>query len=1156
MTTGSWSAVMPWPIIGIHAALLPDGRVFTFGSDQLGEQGGHKIYDIWDPKTGLHITSTDAIQTDEFCSAEILDPITGNMLITGGDGRPLGQVNFGVPDVNTFDYQTGSLTTSPTGHLNFPRWYGSLISLGGGRFLEIGGEGALPDPDAAQTFSGGGQGTPELYTPGEGWRALPGAASTDIQINWFYPRVWMSSSGKIFGFSTGDGLFQIDPTGQGSVTNLGQTPFVSGATNPAAMFAADKILTTDNGGNAWIIDLSGPTPTFTRTASLGESRAWSNLTDLADGTVLLTGGSVVPNDLATATNNAEIWNPDTGQWTNDASAAIGRFYHSNALLLPDGTVLSLGGGAPGPLTNLNAEIYTPPYLLNADGSLRTDRPVITSGPATLQQGQTFTITLDNADVIQKLELIKFGNGTHSFDAEQRAFSLNFTHVDSHTLQVVLPANANLITDGFWLLFANNNNGTPSVAAPIKIGQVGVDVSVPNINTTLMLNGTASHVFGTNAFTLTTDNVGQIGSVMSDKRIDLSQNFDLSFALSMGDKALPADGIAFVLHNDPFGNAALGQGGGGLGSRGLLNGLAIQFDIWQNVSDGDIAAEHTDIVTTDPRQATYRLSEQVALPNLTDGQSHQVHVSWDAATLTLNYTFDAVQVGLLQLTPQQFASYFGGSNYAYFGFTGATGGASDLQQIWLNSVAATFETGSPPGTPHASDGSIFDLSAIGQHVTLNGSASYQVANHTFTLTPDAPNQAGNVTFDDKLDLTHNFNLVFDVYFGPNHKADGMTFVLHNDPQGVHAIGGTGGNLGAIGLQNGLAIEFDTWQNVPLNDPAYNHTAIINTAGGGYLTAATDIGNIVDGGWHQVGVTWDSQAHTLRYSVDGRLGGTLTGDLVTQYLGGESTAYFGFTGATGGATDVQQVRVAAVDAYFANISSSFANVQDVTALSNSAIVNGSANYDSLAHTFVLTPDVGDQAGSAMLNRRIDLSYDFQGSFDVYLGSNSNGADGLAFVLQNDPRGANAIGGSGGNYGAIQIKNGVGIAFDTFQNADIGDMAGDHTDFFNTGAPVETSRISDQLPIGSGSAKDGDWHDVMVSWNASQHTLTYWFDGVQMNTLNENIVAKYLGGSQYAYLGFTGGTGGAHNLQEVHLNTLTGWFEGDSHNASSVMLTHTVL
>ena len=104
--------------------------------------------------------------------------------------------------------------------------------------------------------------------------------------------------------------------------------------------------------------------------------------------------------------------------------------------------------------------------------------------------------------------------------------------------------------------------------------------------------------------------------------------------------------------------------------------------------------------------------------------------------------------------------------------------------------------------------------------------------------------------------------------------------------------------------------------------------------------------------------------------------------------------------------------------------------------------------------------------MLNQRIDLSYDFQASFDVYLGNNANGADGLAFVLQNDPLGANAIGGDGGNYGAVGIKNGLGIAFDTWQNANLGDMAGDHTDFFKTGAPLATSRISDQQSIGNGN------------------------------------------------------------------------------------------
>ena len=176
------------------------------------------------------------------------------------------------------------------------------------------------------------------------------------------------------------------------------------------------------------------------------------------------------------------------------------------------------------------------------------------------------------------------------------------------------------------------NGTPSVAATIKIGQVGVDTSAPNIvGTNLMLNGEASHIYGSNVYTLNTDNGGQAGSVMSDKRIDLTHDFDLSFNLLMGNKANPADGMAFVLHNDPSGDNALGKGGGGLGAAGLLNGLAIQFDTWQNANQGDIAANHTDIVTTDPRAATYRLSNQVALNNLTDGNWHNVNVSWSAAT---------------------------------------------------------------------------------------------------------------------------------------------------------------------------------------------------------------------------------------------------------------------------------------------------------------------------------------------------------------------------------------------------------------------------------------------------------------------------------------------------------------------------------------------
>lgn len=1148
MSAGSWSQVSPWPIVAIHSIMTPDGKILTFGTDQRGVQGSHMLYDLWDPGTGVHTTLSYAQNTNIFCSCCVIDPITDHIIITGGDASTLGNFNGGVPYVHSFDYQTDQLELNKGDSLHYSRWYATTLTLADGRIFVLGGS------DAKHV----GVGTPEIYTHGSGWQTLPGLASADIANNWFYPRAWLSSSGAIFGFSTmGEGanagsVFKITTDGAGTITQFGHTPFEAEDYNPSTMFAQDKILTIDKAGRSWIMDISGATPTFTQTESVGSNRAWSNLTNLADGTILLTGGSnglgaTGVGTIAAETNQAMIWNPDTGQWTHDASAAIGRFYHSTAILLSDGTVLSAGGGAPGPLINLNSEIYTPGYLLNPDGSLRTDRPVITDAPQTLQQGQSFTINIDNADVIQKLELVKFGATTHAFDAEQRSFSLTFTHIDAHTLQVTLPANVNTLTNGYWMLFANNENGTPSVAATIKISQFGVDTTAPSISgTNLMLNGTASHAFGSNIYTLNTDNTGQTGSVISDKRIDLTHDFDLSFSINMGDKANSGDGMAFVLHNDAFGNDAIGTGAGGLGASGLRNGIAIQFDTYQNALQGDIAGPHTDIVATDPKAGIYRLSDQTPLAGLTDGQWHAVTVSWDAQDLTLTYTYDGAKIGKLQLTAAQFSSYFGGSSFAYFGITGATGGVSSLHQVQFNSLSATLEVGPPPGTPHPHDGSIFDVSSITQHLTLNGSATSQDTHHTLTLTPDAASQAGSAIFNDKIDLTHDFNIDFNIYFGPGQSTDGMAFVLHNDPNGADALGGNAGKLGAIGIQDGLAIEFDTYRNFLYNDPAYNHTSIIDTdtAFGTRLSAPTNLGNIVDGGWHQVGITWDSQSYTLRYWVDGKLGGTLTGDIANKYLGGMSTAYAGFTAATGGGHDLQQVRVTAVDAYFDNVSSNYANIHDPIALADTANLNGAATYDSGHHTFTLTPDAAGKAGSVMLDQRVDLSYDFQISFNLYLGTNTNGGDGMAFVLQNDPRGSDSLGGLGGNFGAVGIQNGLGIAFDTWQNALLGDIAKDHTDFFNTSAPLALSRVSDQLVLGNGNVTDGKWHNVLVSWDATDHTLVYWFDGVQKGTLTQDIAAMYEGGSQYAYLGFTGGTGGGHNLQQVHINSLTATFENQSH------------
>ena len=103
---------------------------------------------------------------------------------------------------------------------------------------------------------------------------------------------------------------------------------------------------------------------------------------MADGKVVVTGGSRVHKQLDGANFNALIWNPGTGKWTVGAATGSGkaRLYHSTALLLPDASILVGGGGAPGPQTNLNAEIYYPPYLFDTVGN-RAIRPKLLTLPS-------------------------------------------------------------------------------------------------------------------------------------------------------------------------------------------------------------------------------------------------------------------------------------------------------------------------------------------------------------------------------------------------------------------------------------------------------------------------------------------------------------------------------------------------------------------------------------------------------------------------------------------------------------------------------------------------------------------------------------------------------------------------------------------------------
>ena len=151
---GAWSAVYDWPLIAVHAALTPDGRVLTYGTDGAGKQTGYFIYDVWDPAAGPAggpMTINNMTLTDIFCSSQVILPMTGEILIAGGDNwTGTRTTNTGNNNSNLFDFSDNTLARSA--NMNRARWYSSSTVLINGDVYIQGGTGGDDFPEVRDTF--------------------------------------------------------------------------------------------------------------------------------------------------------------------------------------------------------------------------------------------------------------------------------------------------------------------------------------------------------------------------------------------------------------------------------------------------------------------------------------------------------------------------------------------------------------------------------------------------------------------------------------------------------------------------------------------------------------------------------------------------------------------------------------------------------------------------------------------------------------------------------------------------------------------------------------------------------------------------------------------------------------------------------------------
>ncbi len=477
---GLWSPLFAFPTIPIHASLLPTGQVLFWDRHDFPTGDGHPR--LWDPATSTFSkTPSPPPGHDLFCSGHAL-LADGRLFVAGGHF----DVGVGQPFAAIYDPLAPGWALAP--EMTDGRWYPSATTLAdGGVLLLAGGD----ETGAANTL-------PQIFRPERlAWDSLAGAQ----RVLPYYPFVFQAPNGRAFIAGPDAMARELELAAPGDWTPVADSGHGFRSYGSAVAYGDGRILLAGGGdppqATTQSIDLTQVPPAFRTLSPMSFARRHFNLTLLPDGTALAIGGSSSAgfNNATGAVLPAELWNPASESWTTVAPIAAPRIYHSVALLLPDGRVLSAGGGHPsdtehGDPDHFDGQIFSPPYLF------RGPRPTIAAAPAEVTYGRSFALTFGPEAPVAAITLLRLGSTTHGFDMNQRFVRLPATPTStppaaraaavvaatdgteagrtaglagSAGAMVAAPTDPRLAPPGHYLIFALTTEGVPSEGRIVKLG---------------------------------------------------------------------------------------------------------------------------------------------------------------------------------------------------------------------------------------------------------------------------------------------------------------------------------------------------------------------------------------------------------------------------------------------------------------------------------------------------------------------------------------------------------------------------------------------------------------------------------------------------------------------------------------------------------------